>query len=97
MSTALDAVPDSKRLGPADFDSLDKLVKKWFMDPQPKVVGRIVTPPNFGLENAFFDLMMAAQKLKGTSCRYPTMGECHAELKRQKQASDEKYQSLRKR
>ena|SRR6266550_9557584 len=90
MSTELDAIPDSKRLGPADFDALDKLIKKWFLDQQAPPVGRIVTPPNYELEQAFFKFMQVAKSLKGDSCRYPTVGEVRAEQRRQKAERDEK-------
>jgi len=94
MSTKLDLIPDSTRLGPADFEGLDKLIQKWFIDPQPAVVGRITTPPNWELENAFLNLMRVARQMKGDSCRYPTIGEVRAEQRRQKAERDKKSMEM---
>jgi len=91
MSTELDAIPDGTRLGPADFASLEKLIAKWFLEQQaPQTTGRIVTPPNYELEQQFFKFMMVAKSLKGDSCRYPTMGQVRAEQRRQKAERDKK-------
>src|SRR6266481_3800468 len=94
MTTELDKIPDSKRLGPADFDALDKLTAKWFLDQTPQTTGRIVTPPNYELEQAFFKFMQVAKSLKGDSCRYPTVGEVRSEQRRQKAERDEKNLKL---
>jgi hypothetical protein len=93
MSTELDKIPDNKKLGPADFAELDKLILKMFT-PEPPPVGRITTPPNYALEQSFFDFMMVAKKLKGDSCNYPTMGQVRTEMKRQKAERDAKNLKL---
>jgi len=95
MSTQLDKIPDSQKLSAADFTAREQLINKWFMEPQaPPTVGRIVTPPNNELEQAFHKLMMIAKQLKGDTARFPTMGQCRAEMKRQKAERDAKNLKL---
>jgi hypothetical protein len=89
MSTQLDLIPDNKQLSAADFTAHEKLIAKWF-EPQAPTVGRIVAPPTEELEQAFNKLMMIAKQLKGDTARFPTMGQCRAEMKRQKAVRDEK-------
>jgi len=93
-TTELDAIPDSTRLGPADFTSLEKLIAKWFLEQQAPPAGRIVTPPNYELEQAFFKFIMVAKSLKGDSCRYPTVGEVRSEQRRQKVERDKKSMEM---
>jgi hypothetical protein len=89
MTTKLDKIPDGQRISAADFTAHEKLIQKWFMEPQaPPTVGRIVTPPNNELEQAFHKLMMVAKQLKGDTARFPTMDQCRAEMKRQKAERD---------